>query len=129
MDEIKKYIEKINSLNFRGQCRYVKNKLLSFKTNDVPYTLFFTKLYIQLDNLPWYLKETNIERGVRKKLLLNFWRGLEDDNYFYDGMGYVEIECIKLPDSIYFIGIPVKNTDHHIYILIGDKYNNESKKT
>ena len=52
MDEIKKNIEKINSLNFNGQCRYVKNKLLSFETNDVSYTLLFTKLYIQLDNLP-----------------------------------------------------------------------------
>ena len=128
MDEIKKCIEKINSLNFRGQCRYVKNKLLSFKTNDVPYTLFFKKLYILLDNLPWYLKETNIEIGVRKELLINFWRGLEVDKYSYDDMGYVQIECIKLPDSIYFIGIPVKNTDHHIYIVIGDKHNNESKK-
>ena len=128
MDEIKKCIEKINSLNYRGQCRYVKNKLLSFKSNDVPYTLFFKKLYILLDNLPWYLKETNIEIGVRNEFLINFWRGLEDDNYFYDGMGYVQIECIKLPESIYFIGIPVKNTDHHIYIVIGDKHNNESKK-
>ena len=126
---MKKYTEKINSLNFRGQCRYVKNKLLSFKTNDVPYTLFFKKLYILLDNLPWYLKETNIEIGVRKELLIKFWRGLEVDKYSYDDMGYVQIECIKLPDSIYFIGIPVKNTDHHIYILIGDKYNNECKKT
>ena len=43
MDEIKKYIDKINSLNFRGQCRYVKNKLLSFKTNNAAYTLFFYK--------------------------------------------------------------------------------------
>ena len=125
---MKKYTEKINSLNFRGQCRYVKNKLLSFKTNDVPYTLFFKKLYILLDNLPWYLKETNIEIGMRKELLINFWRGLEVDKYSYDDMGYVQIECIKLPDSIYFIGIPVKNTNHHIYILIGDKYNNECKK-
>ena len=129
MDEIKKYIEKINSLNFRGQCWYVKNKLLSFKTNDVTYTLFFKKLYILLDNLPWYLKETNIEIGVRKELLIKFWRGLEVDKYSYDDMGYVQIECIKLPDSIYFIGIPVKNTDHHIYIVIGDEYNNECKNT
>ena len=100
MDEIKKYIDKINSLNFRWQCRYVKNKLLSFKTNDVLYTLFFKKLYILLDNLPWYLKETNIEIGVRKELLINFWRGLGEDNYFYDGMGYIQIECIKLPDFL-----------------------------
>ena len=128
MDEIKKYIEKINSLNFSGQCRHVKNKLLSFKTNGLSYTLFFKKLYILLDNLPWYLKETNIEIGMRKELLINFWRGLEVDKYSYDDMGYVQIECIKLPDSIYFIGIPVKNTNHHIYILIGDKYNNECKK-
>ena len=75
-----------------------------------------------------YVKETNIEIGARKELLINFWRGLGEDNYFYDGMGYVQIECIKLPDSIYFIGIPTKNTDHHIHIVIGDKYNNESKK-
>ena len=75
MDEIKKYIEKINSLNFRGQCWYVKNKLLSFKTNDVTYTLFFKKLYILLDNLPWYLKETNIEIDVRNQFLEGPWRG------------------------------------------------------
>ena len=66
---------------------------------------------------------------MRKELLINFWRGLEVDKYSYDDMGYVQIECIKLPDSIYFIGIPVKNTNHHIYILIGDKYINECKKT
>ena len=65
MDEIKKYIDKINSLNFRGQRGYVQNKLLSFKTNYVLYTLFLKKLYILLDNLPWYLKETNIEIDVR----------------------------------------------------------------
>ena len=100
MDEIKKYIEKINSLNFRGQCRYVKNKLLSFKTNDVRYTLFFKKLYILLDNLPWYLKETNIEIDVREERLINFWWDLGEDNYFYDGMGYIQIECIKLPDFL-----------------------------
>ena len=122
-------MKKINSLNFRGQCSYVKNKLLSFKTSDVPCTLFFKKLYVLLDNLPWFLKETNIGLGVRKELLINFWRGLGEDNYFYDGTGYVQLECVKLPDSIYFIDISVKNTDHHTNILIGDKYNNECKKT
>ena len=75
MDEIKKYIEKINSLNFSGQCRHVKNKLLSFKTNGLSYTLFFKKLYILLDNLPWYLKETNIEIDVRNQFLEGPWRG------------------------------------------------------
>ena len=75
MDEIKKYIDKINSLNFRGQCGYVQNKLLSFKTNYVLYTLFLKKLYILLDNLPWYLKETNIEIDVRNQFLEGSWRG------------------------------------------------------
>ena len=120
MAEIEKNIEKINSLNFNGQCRYVKNKLLSFETNDLSYTLLFTKLYIQLDNLPWYLKETNVEIGVHKELLINFWRALEDDNYFYDGMGYVQIECIKLRGSIYSTGIPVKKYwSPHIYSYSG----------
>ena len=127
MDEIKKYIEKIISLTFRGQRKYVKAKLLSFKASDIPYTTFLKKLCILLDNLPWHLKETNIEIGVRKELLINFWNSLEEDKYFYDGMGYIQSECVKLPDFTYLIGIPVRNTDHHIYILIDDKYNDERK--
>ena len=34
--------------------------------------MFFKKLYILLDKLPWDLKETNIEIGVRKVLFINF---------------------------------------------------------
>ena len=85
-------------------------------------------MMFHIGNLPWYLKETNFEIGVHNELVINFWRGLGEKSHFYDGMSYVQIECIKLPDSIYFKGIPIKNTDHYIYILIGGKYNNQSKK-
>ena len=128
MDEIKKYIEKINSLTFRGQRKYVKTKLLSFKTSDIPYTTFFKKLCILLYNLPWHLKETNIEIGLRKELLINFWNSLEADKCFYDGMCYIQLECVKLPDFTYLIGIPVRSRIIiYIYILIDDKHNDERK--
>ena len=72
MAEIIKYIEKINSLNYSGQCKYTKSKLLSFKTIDVPHTVFLKKLYVLLDNLPWYIKESNIKQACVKSLLLIF---------------------------------------------------------
>ena len=70
MEEINKHIKKINSLSYNAQCKHVKTKLLSFKTKDVPYTMFFKKLYILLDKLPWDLKETNIEIDVLRCFLL-----------------------------------------------------------
>ena len=71
MEEINKHIKKINSLSYNAQCKHVKTKLLSFKTKDVPYTMFFKKLYILLDKLPWDLKKANIEIRVRKVLFIN----------------------------------------------------------
>ena len=97
MEEINKHIKKINSLSYNAQCKHVKTKLLSFKTKDVPYTMFFKKLYILLDKLPWDLKETNIEIGVRKVLFINLWDRFEEENkYFYEDIGLIKIECIKL---------------------------------
>ena len=127
MAEIIKYIEKINTLNYSGQCKYAKTKLLSFKTIDVPHTVFFKKLYVLLDNLPWYIKESNIKVGVRKELIINFWWRFEEGKYFHDDRGYIQIECIKLPDSIYLVIIPIKNTDRYIYIHTKDKYNNNNE--
>ena len=59
--------------------------------------MFFKKLYILLDKLPWDLKETNIEIGVRKVLFINLWDRFEEENkYFYEDIGLIKIECIKL---------------------------------
>ena len=130
MEEINKHIKKINSLSYNAQCKHVKTKLLSFKTKDVPYTMFFKKLYILLDKLPWDLKETNIEIGVRKVLFINLWDRFEEENkYFYEDIGLIKIECIKLPNNTYLVAIPVKNIDQYIYILITDKNNDHCKHT
>ena len=94
-DEINKDIKKINSLSHNAQCKRIKTKLLSFKTKDVSYTLFFKKLYVLLDSLPWYLREANIEIGVRKVLFINLWDRFEEEGkYFYEDIGLIEIECI-----------------------------------
>ena len=92
--------------------------------------MFFKKLYILLDKLPWDLKETNIEIGVRKVLFINLWDRFEEENkYFYEDIGLIKIECIKLPNNTYLVAIPVKNTDQYIYILITDKNNDHCKQT
>ena len=92
--------------------------------------MFFKKLYILLDKLPCDLKETNIEIGVRKVLFINLWDRFEEENkYFYEDIGLIKIECIKLPNNTYLVAIPVKNTDQYIYILITDKNNDHCKQT
>ena len=92
--------------------------------------MFFKKLYILLDKLPCDLKETNIEIGVRKVLFINLWDRFEEENkYFYEDIGLIKIECIKLPNNTYLVAIPVKNTDQYVYILITDKNNDHCKQT
>ena len=92
--------------------------------------MFFKKLYILLDKLPWDLKETNIEIGVRKVLFINLWNRFEEENkYFYEDIELIKIECIKLPNNTYLVAIPVKNADQYIYILIADKNNDHCKQT
>ena len=92
--------------------------------------MFFKKLYTLLDKLPWDVKETNIEIGVRKVLFINLWDRFEEENkYFYEDIGLIKIECIKLPNNTYLVAIPVKNTDQYIYVLITDKNNDHCKQT
>ena len=92
--------------------------------------MFFKKLYTLLDKLPWDVKETNIEIGVRKVLFINLWDRFEEENkYFYEDIGLIKIECIKLPNNTYLVAIPVKNTDQYIYIFITDKNNDHCKQT
>ena len=57
MDEIEKHIKKINSLPYNAQCKHIKTKLLSFKSKDIAYTMFFKKLYVLIDRLLWDLSE------------------------------------------------------------------------
>ena len=116
-------------MNFNAQCKHVKTKLLSFKSKDVPYTMFFKKLHVLLDSLPHQLKEINIDIGVRKVLLINLWdRSEEENKYFHEDIGLIKIECIKLPDSPYLVAITVKNIDQCIDILIRSKNNDHCKQ-
>ena len=73
MDEMNKRIKKINSLSYIAQFKHVKAKLLSFKSKDIPYTMFLKKLYILLNHLSYQLEEINIDIGVRKVLFVNLW--------------------------------------------------------
>ena len=47
---------------------------------------------------------------------------------FYEDKGLIKIEFIKLPNNTYLVAIPVKNTDHYIYILIVFKNNEYCKQ-
>ena len=119
MEEINKRIKKFDSLSYNAQCKHVKTKLLSFKTKDVPYTMFFKKLYILLDKLPWDLKETNIEICVGKVLFINLWDRFEEEKkYFYEDIGLIKTECIKLPNDTYLVAIPLKiQINTYIFLL------------
>ena len=65
METISKYIKKVNALYYNAQCKHVRSKLLSTKHKDIAHTLFFKKLYLLLDDLPWWLRETNLDTDVR----------------------------------------------------------------
>ena len=71
--------------------------------------MLFKTLHVLLHSLPWNLRESNIDIGIRKVLFINLWDRFEDENKcFYEDIGLIKIECIKLPESIYFVAIPVK---------------------
>ena len=65
METISKYVKKVNALNYNAQCKHVRSKLLSTKHKDIAHTLFFKKLYLLLDDLPRWLRETNLDTDVR----------------------------------------------------------------
>ena len=93
--------------------------------------MFFKKLYILLNDLPHQLQEINIDIGVRNVLYINLWGRLDEidvNKFFYEDIGLIKIECIKLPDNTYLVAIPVKNTDQFIYILIIFKNNEHCKQ-
>ena len=93
--------------------------------------MFFKKLYILLNDLPHQLQEINIDIGVRNVPYINLWGRLDEidvNKFFYEDIGLIKIECIKLPDNTYLVAIPVKNTDQFIYILIIFKNNEHCKQ-
>ena len=48
-------------------------------------------------------------------VFINLWdRFDEQDKYFYEDIGLIKIECLKLPNSTYVIAISIKNTDQQI---------------
>ena len=82
-----------------------------------------------LHSWSWKLRESNIEICLRKELLINLWDRFEDENkYFFEDIGLIKIECIKLPNCTYLVAIPVKNTDQYIYTLFSDKNNDHCKQ-
>ena len=52
----------------------------------------------------------------------------EQDKYFYEDIGLIKIECLKLPNSTYVIAISIKNTDQQIYILFFGGINDRCKQ-
>ena len=76
------------------------------------------------------LKRNKYRNRCTKVLFINLWDRFEEENkYFYEDIGLIKIECIKLPNNTYLVAIPVKNTDQYIYILITDKNNDHCKQT
>ena len=129
METISKYVKKVNALNYNAQCKHVRSKLLSTKHKDIAHTLFFKKLYMLFDDLPRWLRETSLDTGVRKVLFINLWdRFDEQDKYFYEDIGLIKIECLKLPNSTYVIAISIKNTDQQVYILFFGEINDHCKQ-
>ena len=76
------------------------------------------------------LKRNKYRNRCTKVLFINLWDRFEEENkYFYEDIGLIKIECIKLPNNTYLVAIPVKNTDQYVYILITDKNNDHCKQT
>ena len=69
MYHIVEYIIEINSLNYKKQCKYIKNKLLSLKSCDISRIIFFKKLQVKLYRLPDYLVEFKDEIDEKKHLI------------------------------------------------------------
>ena len=44
---------------------------MSLKSKDIPDTMFFKKLHVLLYSLPWNLRQSNINIGVRKVIFIN----------------------------------------------------------
>ena len=57
--------------------------------------MFFKTLHVLLHSLPWNLRESNIDIGIRKVLFINLWDRFEDENkYFFEDVGLIKIECM-----------------------------------
>ena len=62
-------------------------------------------------------------------VFINLWdRFDEQDKYFYEDIGLIKIECLKLPNSTYVIAISIKSTDQQIYILFFGGINDHCKQ-
>ena len=113
MNKITEYIVEINSLNYKKQCKYVKNKLLSIDFCDITHIMFFKKVQVVLKKLPIYLKETDITINQEGNHLFNFFHKLDDRSYFIDSKdirGFIRVNYITLSDNIYQITVLVKNS-------------------
>ena len=111
MSQIIEYIIQINSLSNNKQYKYIKNKLLFFKSYDTSRIIFFKKLHLILHRLPGYLVEFNEEIDDKKHRWFNLWDEFHDNSYFDDNdRGIMSLKTIKLTNNIYQISILVKNT-------------------
>ena len=60
MPTLEERIKEFNELEYRDQCRYIVNKLISLEYIDIMHTVFFKRLQIILRNLPLiYLRTRN----------------------------------------------------------------------
>ena len=60
MPTLEERIKEFNELEYRDQCRYIVNKLISLEYVDIMHTVFFKRLQIILRNLPLiYLRTRN----------------------------------------------------------------------
>ena len=110
MDQTDPKILKINCLNYDSQCEYVKNKLLPYDPIDITHTIFFKKLDVILEKLPYCLKEFDDCINNNIECFFNFWHDFEDDTYFYDVRGYIRINYVILTNNAYIASIPCKNS-------------------
>ena len=60
MPTLEERIKEFNELEYRDQCRYIVNKLISLEYIDIMHTVFFKRLQIILRDLPLiYLRTRN----------------------------------------------------------------------
>ena len=60
MPTLEERIKEFNELEYRDQCRYIVNKLISLEYIDIMHTVFFKRLQIILRNVPLiYLRARN----------------------------------------------------------------------
>ena len=117
-------ILKIQCLDYKEQCIYVANKLLSYNLIDITHTIFFKELYVLLKRLPEFLKEFDDKIGTNVDIIFNLWSNFEDKTYFYENKGYIRLKYVRLTKDSYMIKIPT-NLNLMLYLILIIKWNQQ----